>query len=414
VTALAHAGQGTGPDGYAGSPLYAVLGEHRAGLVAVLLAGAACWLWWRAAAGSGLPLPPALRAGYRRLPAHHRLLAWLLAASAAIHLGLAASHGLTWRLAAFPLAAVAALETGRRLLLGRRWRLPAAGVLLAQLLGYAAAMVAGDVPDQVGLAAKLAELVALAIVLGPVGREGGALRSRPASPLARAPRGWWRLRRAAATGTTVAVTVLVGLAAWAGAFEAAAAGRHHGAAPAPGVLLRATGGRPATPAEVAAADALYAAVAVTAARYRDPAVAAADGYAVGVVTGRDHHAANHAHERDGRVLDPTRPESLVYAATARGPVLLGVMFEMPAVGRPGPAPGGPLTRWHAHERVCLSLLPPALGGLVSPFGTCPAGAVTVPATAEALHVWTVPGAPQRFGDLDEDWLRGRLSGAGHR
>ena len=395
MTALAHGGAGTGADGYAGSPLYAVLADHRAGLLAVVVAGAAWWLASRAAP-SRVPLPAALREGYRRLPALHRLLAWLLGTSAAAHLGLAASHGAGWRLAAFPVAAAAALEAARRLLAGRPWRRLAAAVLLAQLLGYAAVLLRGEPPDQAGLAVKLAELAALAIVLTPAGGPSGH-----------------RLRRAAGTATTVAVTVLVGLAAWVGAFTAAAGpGGHHGAPPAPGVLLRAAADRPATPGERAAADALYAEVAATAARYRDPAAAAADGYRVGVIRGDDHHAVNHAYEHDGRVLDPARPENLVYAATAAGPVLLGVMFELPAVGARGPAPGGPLTVWHAHERVCVSLLPPALGGLVSPFGTCPVGAVTVPVTAEMLHVWTAPGAPQRFGDLDPGWLRSYLAAVG--
>jgi hypothetical protein len=85
------------------------------------------------------------------------------------------------------------------------------------------------------------------------------------------------------------------------------------------------------------------------------------------------------------------------------------MFEMPVVGDPGPAVGGPLTVWHAHDHVCVSLLPPTLSGLVSPFGTCPVGSLTIPVTEEMLHVWTVPGAPNRFGDLDEDWRKRYLA-----
>ena len=109
---------------------------------------------------------------------------------------------------------------------------------------------------------------------------------------------------------------------------------------------------------------------------------------------------------DGRTLDPQRPETLVYAVRDDGtPVLLGAMYQTKGLRAHGPQPGGDLTVWHAHEQVCFGLLPPALAGATSPFGLCPAGSVTVALTNEMLHVWTVPGAPQRFGDLDETWLK---------
>ena len=85
----------------------------------------------------------------------------------------------------------------------------------------------------------------------------------------------------------------------------------------------------------------------------------------------------------------------------RGPVLLGAMFEMPSIGQRGPAIGGPLTMWHEHENVCLTLLPPAMSGLLSPFGMCPVGSVLLPRTTEMIHLWVVPGAPE-FGDLDDE------------
>jgi len=43
-------------------------------------------------------------------------------------------------------------------------------------------------------------------------------------------------------------------------------------------------------------------------------------------------------------------------------------------------------------------------GLVSPFGTCPAGALHVE-TAAMLHVWTVPTPNGPFAaDLDPAWV----------
>ena len=65
---------------------------------------------------------------------------------------------------------------------------------------------------------------------------------------------------------------------------------------------------------------------------------------------------------------------------------------MEKVGEPGPAAGGPLTNWHAHN-VCVIVTPPGFG-LVSPFGGCPLGAVAV-TIPEMMHVWVVdnPGGP---------------------
>lgn len=128
------------------------------------------------------------------------------------------------------------------------------------------------------------------------------------------------------------------------------------------------------------------------------------------IHGIDFHANNQAYEHDGRVLDPERPETLVYAVAPDGrTVLLGALFAMPSAGEPGPTVGGPLTVWHAHEDICFSLVPLSLTGVLSPLGTCPVGSFTMPVTAEMMHVWTVPGAPETFGDLDEQWKRAYLA-----
>jgi hypothetical protein len=146
------------------------------------------------------------------------------------------------------------------------------------------------------------------------------------------------------------------------------------------------------------------------ARYADPAVAAADGYHVNGLAGIDFHASNPAYEHDDRILDPAHPETLVYAVAPDGrPVLMGAMFAMPKIGEPGPAIGGPLTVWHGHENVCVSLTPPGLSGLLSPLGTCPVGSILLPRTGEMIHLWIVPGAPEPFGDLDEAWKRAYLA-----
>jgi hypothetical protein len=148
---------------------------------------------------------------------------------------------------------------------------------------------------------------------------------------------------------------------------------------------------------------------VALARYADPAVAAADGFHVDGMHGIDFHAGNPAYENDGRILDPAHPETLVYAVAPDGrPVLMGAMFLMPKIGQPGPTVGGPLTVWHAHEHVCISLTPPGLAGLLGPLGTCPIGTFDLPLTAQMIHIWIVPGAPDPIGDLDDAWKRAYL------
>ncbi len=90
----------------------------------------------------------------------------------------------------------------------------------------------------------------------------------------------------------------------------------------------------------------------------------------------------------GSVLDLAEPQSLVYANTPRGAVLVAAMY-ITSPGGPTPQPGGCLTQWHIHTNLCLR---PGLGvvALVSPaHPTCPPGSrnrVTPP----MMHIWYVP------------------------
>jgi len=54
---------------------------------------------------------------------------------------------------------------------------------------------------------------------------------------------------------------------------------------------------------------------------------------------------NQAYVDAGYVMDPHRPQGLVYANTKHGPVLLGAMFQMKRIG---PVRSGP---WRAADRV---------------------------------------------------------------
>jgi hypothetical protein len=147
----------------------------------------------------------------------------------------------------------------------------------------------------------------------------------------------------------------------------------------------------ATDQERAEAEALWRASAANAEQWRDPDAAAAAGFRF---KDRDEagperrvrflHVPNPAWRADGRVLDPARPETLIYW---NGPgdrlTLVGVMYTA-ARGEQGPAVGGPITRWHDHESCRDPATRAKLGRPVD--GACPQGQV-YRRSGEMMHVW---------------------------
>jgi hypothetical protein len=143
--------------------------------------------------------------------------------------------------------------------------------------------------------------------------------------------------------------------------------------------------------ERARAEALWKASAANAERWRDPEAAAAAGFrfrnqdeAAPGRRVRFLHVPNPAFRADGRVLDPARPETLVYWD---GPgdrlTLVGVMYTA-ARGAEGPTVGGPITRWHDHESCRDPATRAKLGRPVD--GACPEGQVHRK-SGEMMHVW---------------------------
>jgi hypothetical protein len=132
---------------------------------------------------------------------------------------------------------------------------------------------------------------------------------------------------------------------------------------------------PPTRQQQEAADKLAVDTKAGVAKYVDPSAAEAEGYQpISPPWQPITHYLNPAYQRDGAILDPSRPESLIYANASKEPVLLGAMYLMPEPTTPGPQVGGCLTHWHPHS----------LGGWETP---------------EMMHVWTadVPGGP--FSEL---------------
>jgi hypothetical protein len=113
----------------------------------------------------------------------------------------------------------------------------------------------------------------------------------------------------------------------------------------------------------------------------------ADGY--WPATGDQTHYSNYAYLTDGVVLDPERPEYLMYHNGPKGKVLTGFMFLVSKPRDVGSQIGGPLTVWHYHiwsKPHCMR------EGLISEGVIGPQGcAVGTPLnrSPEMLHVWLV-------------------------
>ena len=321
-----------------------------------------------------------LNPGARLVPGTVRGASVLMAVAGGVHLGLVWTHLDEIVTAALFVANGVAYLVLSQAISWRWWRPVSAALIVATLLGYLGYIVLGfDTPDQVAIATKLIELLALGLVLVPVRGE------RP-----------WRKTRWTAVAAAIPLLTLVTIATvWIDALARPDAQHSHA-----GAVLQATNDV-ATPAQQAAAAKLYAETAAAIAPYRDWRVAWAAGYRPGGSQSMPStHWMNQRYVDAGYVMDPHHPQGLVYANTKHGPELLGAMFQMRKIGEFGPDPGGPLTAWHEHEDICFT--PFGLEfSLMTPTATCPLGAIDITAPA-MLHVWIVDNPAGRFAvDIDE-------------
>lgn len=322
-----------------------------------------------------------LRPSRRTVPITVLAASVLMAMSGAIHLGLVATHlGERVTAALFVINGTAFIAMSFAYT-WRWWRLASSVLLVATILGYLIYIVLGfDSPDQVALTTKLIELAALGLILVPVRGE-----ARPRD------RGWYW----AVLGTGLPLlTLLSGTTVW--AVDLAHPDAQHAHA---GAVLQATNAV-ATPAQVAAADQLYSVTQAAILPYTDWHKAWAAGYRPGGSQAQPStHWMNQAYVKAGYVMDPNRPQGLVYANTKHGPVLIGAMFQMQHLGQFGPDPGGPLTAWHQHENICFTPFGFEFS-LMTPFATCPLGSIDL-SVPPMLHVWIVDNPSGRFAvDID--------------
>jgi hypothetical protein len=114
----------------------------------------------------------------------------------------------------------------------------------------------------------------------------------------------------------------------------------------------------------------------------------ADGYRI--MFGDRQHYAKWEFVRDGRVLDPDRPEFLMYYGTPQGKKLAGFMFLSDTPEGPGPQIGGPLTVWHWHTWTWKGCLREGLlsVGIADKQGRCEDGEATH-RSPEMLHLWLI-------------------------
>jgi hypothetical protein len=355
-----------------------------------------------------------------------RCAALLTLGAALIHVGVSADHFQEWWAAGLFFLVTAAAQLGWALWC---WSRPSSRrVLLAGAGGSVALVLVWMVSRTSGLpfgpGAGVAEPVGVAdsvcVALEVLGAGLAAVAATTWAP-ARLTSPSTPRRAATLTGTVAALTLVVSGAAIAAPSHdhpttalVGAAGGHGHALAAPGAGGDGSDGTAAhdhsdvpnlpdtasaTPQQTAAAKDLLARTIAATAAYRDPAVATRAGFDVQAAWDRRQklltaagrkarargtvHVPNKANRADGRILDPTAPETLVYRRSANGTfTLVGVMFT--AEQKTPPTSYQPYVRWHTHQ-ACVG------GGVkkLKPVnGTCAAG-TTLRTSGAMTHLWFV-------------------------
>ena len=166
-------------------------------------------------------------------------------------------------------------------------------------------------------------------------------------------------------------------------------------------LVSATG---VTPTQLHRAETLIATTIVGLKRFESPAQAYALGYrTIGDAVTGDEHYVNWSYANDGHILDPARPESIVYEVRNGKQTAVAAMYALPLGSSFAEVPdvGGALTQWHVHNDLCLTDGPQQrfVSGLTTKDGGCPPGS-TKAGNTPMLHVWSVPNPCGPFAALE--------------
>jgi hypothetical protein len=166
------------------------------------------------------------------------------------------------------------------------------------------------------------------------------------------------------------------------------------------------GGEPGvTPAEQHRAESLLRRTIAALKKFQTPDLAILAGYrSIGDRLTGDEHFVNWSYVNDGHILDPNRPESLVYEVRNGTQQIAAAMYMLPLGSRFSDVPdvGGPLTQWHVHNNLCLTNDPiqKVLAGFTTTAnGVCPPG-TSKAGNTPMLHVWVVPNPCGPFAALE--------------
>ena len=159
-----------------------------------------------------------------------------------------------------------------------------------------------------------------------------------------------------------------------------------------------------SPAELLRADTLLNETIADLKRYQSPQEAYAAGYrSIGDAVTGDEHYTNWSYVNDGHILDPMRPESVVYEVRDGKQTAVAAMYSLPFGSTFADVPdvGGSLTQWHVHRNLCLTKDPQqrVVSGITSLDGKCPPG-TSKAGNTPMLHVWTVPNQCGPFAALE--------------
>src|SRR5712692_7512959 len=156
-----------------------------------------------------------------------------------------------------------------------------------------------------------------------------------------------------------------------------------------------------TPQQQARAQNLLAATVMLLPQWSDPAYDVAHGFfSIGDgVTGVEHYV-NLGFMADDTILDPDKPESLVFDTRVRPKKLVAVMFMLKPGSTLADAPdiGGALTQFHIHNNLCFNAQG-RVAGLTQGNGTCRPPLAKGPETP-MIHVWIVPHPCGPFAALE--------------
>ena len=159
-----------------------------------------------------------------------------------------------------------------------------------------------------------------------------------------------------------------------------------------------------TPVQLQRAETLIASTMSGLKAFKTPAQAYALGYrSIGDAVTGDEHYVNWSYANDGHILDPARPESVVYEVKNGKQTAVAAMYALPFGSSFASVPdvGGPLTQWHVHRDLCLTSTGKQrfVTGITTQDGVCPPGTSKLGDTP-MLHVWTIPNPCGPFAALE--------------